>query len=174
LNADEARVRWRETGDAIVIGVEANLARVLRSRVAVIADAWGRLEPTARARLEGDAQRATDAATERVVRELRILFAQRATDAATERVVRELRILFALDPVEQRATPLEIVRSSYREPTAALAAAGIPGVVRDPFDERSWPDDEYGLVIRTLAEVDDELGPMQLAWGLAKARLLRA
>jgi hypothetical protein len=154
LNADEARVRLRETGDAIVIGVEANLARVLRSRVAVIADAWGRLEPTARARLEGDAQR--------------------ATDAATERVVRELRILFALDPVEQRATPLEIVRSSYREPTAALAAAGIPGVVRDPFDERSWPDDEYGLVIRTLAEVDDELGPMQLAWGLAKARLLRA
>ncbi len=147
-------MRWRETGDAIVIGVEANLARVLRSRVAVIADAWGRLDPTARARLEGDAPR--------------------ATDAATERVVRELRILLALDPVEQRATPLEIVRSSYREPTAALAAAGIPGVVRDPFDERSWPDDEYGLVIRTLAEVDDELGPMQLAWGLAKARLLRA
>jgi hypothetical protein len=154
LNADEARVRWRETGDAIVIGVDANLAGVLRSRVGAIADAWGRLDPTARARLDGDAQR--------------------ATDAATERVVRELRILFALNPVEQRATPLEIVRSSYREPTAALAAAGIPGVVRDPFDERAWPDDEYGLVIRTLADLDDELGPMQLAWGLAKAQLLRA
>jgi hypothetical protein len=154
LNADEARVRLRETGDAIVIGVEANLARVLRSRVATIADAWGRLDADARARLERDAQH--------------------ATDAATDRVVRELGALFVLDPAEQRATPLEIVRSSYREPTAALAAAGIPGVVRDPFDERAWPDDEYGLVIRTLAEVDDELGPMQLAWGLAKARLLRA
>lgn len=87
-------------------------------------------------------------------------------------MVDELRALLARDPADQSATPLEIVRSSYREPTVVLAAAGIPGVVRDPFDERSWPDDEYGLVVRTLSDLDDDLGPFQLAWGLAKARLI--
>lgn len=144
----------QEAGDAIVVGVERNLSRVLQARVAVIADAWGRLDTGERTRLDADARA--------------------ASDIATQRVVLELRTLFALDPVEQRATPLEIVRASYREPSAVLTAAGIPGVVRDPFDERAWPDDDYGLVVRTLADLDDELGPMQLAWGLAKAGVLRA
>ena len=47
------------------------------------------------------------------------------------------RALLATDPAEQRSTPLEIVRSAYREPTEILVAAGVPPVVRDPFDERA-------------------------------------
>jgi hypothetical protein len=76
--------------------------------------------------------------------------------------------------MEQRATPLEIVRSAYREPTAVLRRAGVPEVVRDDFDARAWPDDVYGLVPRTLGDLgDDELAPLHLAWGLAKAKVIR-
>ena len=91
----------------------------------------------------------------------------------------DLKVLLALDPAEQAATPLEIVRSAFAEPTAVLEAVGVPAVVRDPFDERAWPGDRYGLVPRTLAEVGTgpdagDLGGQQLAWGLAKAKVLRA
>ena len=94
--------------------------------------------------------------------------------AATDRVGTELDALFAVDPVAQRTTPLEIVRTAYREPTTVLRGAGVPEVVRDAFDERAWPDDVYGLVPRTFADLDDEaLAPLHLAWGLAKAKVLR-
>src|SRR5206468_10355971 len=68
---------------------------------------------------------------------------------AAERVATELRALLALDPSAQRATPLEVVRAAVAEPTAVLAAAGLPDVVRDEFDERVWPGDRFGLVPRT-------------------------
>src|SRR5205814_4113916 len=100
-----------------------------------------------------------------------------ATDAGEESVVRvtaRLRELFAADPAMQAATPLEIVRTAYREPTAILAAAGIPPVERDAFDERAWPDDRYGLVPRTLGDLDEDLAPLQLVWGMAKSKALRA
>jgi hypothetical protein len=121
----------------------------------VIADAWGRLDPEARRRLDADLAA--------------------AAAAATERVVGELRTLLATDPAEQRATPLQIVRSAYAEPTAVLEAAGVPELVRDEFEERAWPRDRYALVIHTLADLGDEaLGPLQLVWGMAKAKVLRS
>ncbi len=90
-------------------------------------------------------------------------------------MVASLRALLAADPAEQRATPLEIVRTIYREPTEVLVAAGVPAVVRDPFDERAWPEDRYGLVLRTLGDLGDpDLAPLHLAWGVAKATVLRA
>ena len=103
--------------------------------------------------------------------------ATRSTRASPRRrrVEAELHALFALDPGAQRATPLEIVRSAYREPTVVLAAAGIPSVARDEFDERAWPDDRYGLVIHDLGDLGDaELAPLHFAWGMAKAGVLRA
>ena len=73
------------------------------------------------------------------------------------------------------STPLEIVRRAYREPTAVLAAAGVAPVERDEFAERAWPDDTYGLVVHGLGDLGDEdLAPLQMAWGLAKAKVLRA
>ena len=95
-----------ESGEAIVAGVERELAGWVEREVARILDAWGRADPATRARAERDA---VDAGR-----------------AAATRVEAELHTLFALDPGEQRATPLEIVRSAYREPTVVLEAAGIP------------------------------------------------
>jgi hypothetical protein len=144
-----------EASDAIVVGVERELPGWVERSVARILDAWARSAPDERARAERDA---VDAGR-----------------AATTRVVGELRDLFARAPEEQRSTPLELVRGAYREPTAVLAAAGIPPVERDEFAERAWPDDTYGLVVHGLGDLGDEdLAPLQMAWGLAKSKVLRA
>jgi len=129
-------------------------AWVVRAVTGVV-DAWGRLEAPARA----EALSAASAAG--------------ATAAA--RVDAELRALFALDPAAQRATPFEIIRSLRREATDVLRGAGVSEVVRDPFEVRAFPDDVYGIVLRSPAELgDDELGGALLAWGLGKAKVLRA
>jgi hypothetical protein len=145
----------QEASDAILVGVERELPGWVERSVRRILDAWGRAPADARARAERDA---VDAGR-----------------TATDRIVAELRSLFALDVEEQRSTPLEIVRRAYREPTAVLAAAGIAPVERDDFAERAWPDDTYGLVVHGLGDLGDEdLAPLQMAWGLAKAKVLRA
>lgn len=95
-----------------------------------------------------------------------------AAVAASTRTVAALRALLATDPVELRATPLEILRTCVREPTAVLSDAGVPHVERDDFARRSFPDDAYDMAPRTLADLDEDLGPVLLAWGLAKARVL--
>ena len=154
---EEARARERleETAAAIVAGVEARVPGWVQAQVARLLDAWGRAGAEARA--EAEAQAVEEG------------------EAAARRVADALRRLFATDPGQQRATPLEIVRDAYREPTRVLAKAGVPPVVRDEFDERSWPDDVYALVPRTLGDLGDpELGPLHLAWGMAKATVIRA
>ena len=118
-------------------------------------DAWGRLEGPARAEI--------------------LVRAGAAGTTGVARVDAELRALFALDPAVQRATPLEIIRSLRREATDVLRAVGVPEVVRDQFEVRAFPDDVYGIVLRSPAELgDDELGGALLAWGLGKAKILRA
>jgi hypothetical protein len=144
-----------ESGEAIADGVARELAGWVERQVTLILDAWGRADNATRVRAEREA----------VV----------AGSAAATRVAAELHALFALDPAAQHATPLEIVRSAYREPTAVLAAAGIPPVERSGFDERAWPDDRYGLVVRDLGDLGDpELAPLHFAWGMAKAGVLRS
>ena len=155
MDAAAARARLDEASAAIVAGVEQVLPRWVKSRVAFIADAWGRLDPDARADLDARARR--------------------AGVEATARVVSELRVLFAVDAATQRSTPLEVVRSATGEVTALLAGVGIPPVERDPFDERAFPDDVYGVTPSSLADLGEpDLGPLQLAWGLAKTQVLRA
>jgi hypothetical protein len=145
----------REASEAMVAGVRRCLPGWVTTRVAVIADAWGRLDASARAELDA---RARQAAT-----------------ATSARVVAELEALLGRDPSAQDRTPLEVVRSAYREPTELLAGAGIPGVVRDEFAERAWPEDRYGLVPAGLGDLGDpDLGPLLLAWGMAKAKVIRA
>jgi hypothetical protein len=154
---DEVRAlaRLDEAGAAIVAGIEKQVPGWTRTQVNRLLDAWGRAPA-----------------------DTRVLADARAADAgadAAHRIVEELRALFAVDPERQQATPLQIVRSVYREPTAVLAAAGVPPIVRDEFDERAWPEDIYGLVPRTLGDLGDpELAPLHLAWGMAKASLIRA
>jgi hypothetical protein len=158
---DEQRAlaRLAEHGAAIVAGVDARLAAYLVGRATRVLDAWARLDPAARADVDARLHA--------------------AADAASARVARELRSLFARDPGAQTATPLELVRASVREPTEVLVAAGIGAVQRDDFEERAWPDDRYGLVPRSFGALsapgeEDELGPALLGWGLAKAAALRA
>jgi hypothetical protein len=147
--------RLRTTGEAIVVGVEAGIPDWAVAQVRRILDAWGRLDPTQRVRAERDARD--------------------VGGVAARRVVAALRTLLAVDPAEQAATPLEVVRTAVREPTSVLADIGVPPVVRDDFDERAFPDDVYGLVPRTLGDLGDEsLAPLHLAWGVAKAAVLRA
>jgi hypothetical protein len=146
--------RLEEASAALIDGVSLALPAWAARSADVLLTAWGGLD---------DARR------------LEVIAAVReAGERAARRVAAELRDLLALDPAEQRATPLEIIRSAVAEPTAVLVAAGLPEVVRDPFEERAWPDDRFGLVPRTMRVLDPDLAAVHFAWGIAKAALLRA
>jgi hypothetical protein len=139
----------------LLAGVHAGACGWVEAAVARIVDAWDALDGPGRSEV------AAAAAV--------------AGARAAERVEGELRALFALDPAAQRATPLEIIRSLRREATEVLRTAGVPEVVRDPYESRAFPDDVYGIVLHAPAELgDDELGGALLAWGLGKAKVLRA
>jgi hypothetical protein len=143
-----------QAAGAILAGVERELPAWVVRQVTWLLDARGS-DPQTRARAEADAEV--------------------AGRRAAARVVAELRRLFALDVEEQRATPLQIVRSAYREPTEILEAAGVPPVRRDEFEQRALPDDRYGLALRGLGDLgDDDLAPLLLAWGVGKATVVRA
>jgi hypothetical protein len=154
LDESTARQRLEEASAALVAGLEVALPDWAARSAEDLLNAWGALEPARRAEVVADARR--------------------AGEAGARRVAAELIDLLALDPAEQRATPLEIIRRAVAEPTEVLAAAGLPDVVRDPFEERAWPDDRFGLVPRTLRDLDPDLAAIHFAWGMAKASLLRA
>lgn len=80
-----------------------------------------------------------------------------------------VRALLAADIDAQRGTPLAILRRAVSYPSEVLAAAGVPGVVRDDFAERSFPDDVYGLTPANFADVDPSLSELGISWGAAKA-----
>ena len=143
-----------EGAAALVAGVARLGPAWVARAVTGLVDAWGRLDETARAAA--------------------LAAAAAAGEQAAARVEAELRALFELDPAAQRVTPLEVIRSLRREASEVLRAAGVPEVERDPFETRAFPDDVYGIVLKTPAELgDDELGGALLAWGLGKAKVLR-
>lgn len=154
LDEDTALQRLNEASAVLVAGLDAALpAWAARSADHLLA-AWGSLDPARRTEVVAEARQ--------------------AGEAAARRVADELTELLALDPAEQRATPLEVIRGAVAEPTAVLAAAGVPDVVRDPFEEQAWPHDRFGLVPRTLRDLDPDLAAVHFAWGVAKAAVLRA
>ena len=151
----ELMERLRVAGDAMLEGVKRELPGWVIRSVDRIIDAWGRLTPA-----EAENARAGAAGIGPLV---------------AARVEGELRALFRADPADQWSTPLNIVRTAYREPTELLEQYGIPPVVRDSFDERHAPADRYDLSPRAMADLGDlDLGPVLLAWGMTKARVLRA
>jgi hypothetical protein len=100
--------------------------------------------------------------------------AQRTTVAARHAVADggpRVRALLAADVDDQRGNPLAIVRSLVRHPTGVLRAAGARPVPRDPFAERSFPDDVYDLSPAAFADVDPALHEPGLVWGAAKAHV---
>ena len=155
MDDPELLERLRLAGEAIIDGVSREVPGWVVRSVDRIIDAWGRLT-------EAEFETARTGA-------------QHMGPLVAARIAGELSVLFGADPADQRSTPLNIVRSAYREPTVLLEQFGIPGVVRDAFDERNAPDDEYDLSPRALSDLGDpELGPVLLAWGMTKARILRA
>ena len=150
LTSDADSDRLQAVSEAIVDGVVEQLPTWVVREVRRIVDAW-----------DGDTVGWESAA--RVA----------AGDVA-DRIGTELRTLFALEPRAMTRTPLEVVRGAVREPTAVLAALGVPPVERDEFARRSWPDDRYGMTPTTLDDLGDPtLGALHLAWGLARVAVLR-
>jgi len=95
--------------------------------------------------------------------------ARRAGLEALAAVDPAVRSLLGSDVDDQHTTPLSILRDAVRYPTAVLATAGVPDVVRDPVDEAMFPDDPYGLTPAALGDVDPALAGPGIAWGAAKA-----
>lgn len=80
-----------------------------------------------------------------------------------------VRRLLQADVDAQQTTPLALLRSAIRYPTAVLHAVGVPAVERDEFARRAFPDDVYDLAPASFADVDPSLAEPGLAWGAAKA-----
>ena len=88
---------------------------------------------------------------------------------AAEEVGAEVRALLEADIDDQRTTPLTLLRSAVRYPTAVLRATGVPDVERDPIQVRLLPDDPYDLSPAMFADVDPALAGPGMVWGAAKA-----
>lgn len=154
IDEDSALLRLDQASAMLIDGVGMALPPWAARTAETLLVAWGALDAGGQRQVVGDARE--------------------AGERAARRVAADLAELLALDPADQRATPLEIIRTAVAEPTAVLAAAGMPDVVRDPFDERAWPGDRFGLVPRTLKDLDPDLAAVHFAWGVAKAAVLRA
>lgn len=100
--------------------------------------------------------------------------ARRAGHEAADDVGHAVRDLLGRDLDEQRTTPLALVRTAVRYPTAVLRDAGVPPVVRDPVAETQFPDDLYDLTPATFADLDPALHDIGLHWGAAKAFVHKA
>lgn len=100
--------------------------------------------------------------------------AQAAGIAAREDVGPRVRALLSLDVDEQWTNPLAIVRAAVAYPTLVLRDAGVPGVVRDAAAEAQFPDDDYDLTPTRFADLDPDLHEPGLAWGAAKAFVVKA
>ena len=78
-------------------------------------------------------------------------------------------------PPRQRATPLQIVRSAYGSRRRCSPPPASRRSSATTSTSGRWPDDDYGLVPEHLSDLGDEdLGPLLLAWGMAKAAVLRS
>ncbi len=97
-----------------------------------------------------------------------------AGEAARDDIGPRLRALLDTDPDEQWTNPLSIVRTAVVYPTTVLRAAGVPAVVRDPQAEIQFPDDDYDLTPTKFADLDPALHEPSLAWGAAKAFIVKS
>ena len=88
----------------------------------------------------------------------------------TERLaIKGLRELLELDAEQQRTNPLAVLRAATAPIGRFLASVGATPVERDEFDQRSFPDDVYGLAPATWADIDASLLEPGIEWGAWKA-----
>jgi hypothetical protein len=87
----------------------------------------------------------------------------------SDEVHSRLEDLLSRDVLEQRTNPLAVFRQATRPLTELLMNLGCPPVTRDEFDERSFPDDVYGLSPATWADIDEAMVEPGIEWGAWKA-----
>jgi hypothetical protein len=157
----------RVDGDGGAERLLAELGAALGAQIVIVVPGW----------VERQVSRIVDAWDPAGTAVDRTTLATEAADAgrrAAEDVARRLQDLLAADVDAQATTPLAVVRAAVVYPTGVLQSAGIPGVVRDAFDEERFPDDVYGLTPASLAALDPQLADPARAWGAAKAMAHRA
>ena len=87
----------------------------------------------------------------------------------SDEVHSRLADLLSRDVLEQRTNPLAIFRQATRPISDLLKTAGCAPVVRDEFDERSFPDDIFGLSPATWVDIDEMMVEPGIEWGAWKA-----
>ncbi len=92
-----------------------------------------------------------------------------AIEAGQERLRDDLGELFARPVADQDRSPLEVFQSALQPPTAALTAAGIDPVERDPVAVNALPGDLYDLAPASSQALGEVAYHAHLAWGVAKA-----
>ncbi len=145
---DEALAVYAER---LAAAIEAALAGWVVRSVRRVADAW---RPGLGVELAGAAEQA-------------------GRDAVAD-VGPRVRTLLSSDVDRQATGPLDICRSAVGYQTRVLADAGVPPVERDDFAVRIFPDDVYGLVPASFAEIDESVAEPGLVWGAAKAHVVLA
>lgn len=99
--------------------------------------------------------------------------ARDAGRAAGEDAGSRVRALLELDVDAQWTNPLALVRAAVAYPTQVLQDAAVPPVVRDELAERQFPDDVYDLTPTRFADLAPDLHEKSLAWGAAKAFIIK-
>lgn len=94
-----------------------------------------------------------------------------AGDRCRDEVGPRVRELLLTDLDEQATTPLALLRTAVRYPTAVLLDVGVPPVERDDFAVRAFPEDRYDLAPATFADLDESVADAGLMWGAAKAHV---
>lgn len=82
--------------------------------------------------------------------------------------------LFALDPEEQRANPLHILRAEATVVTECLGRLGARPAVRDEFERTSLPDDVFAVGPLAWRDLGDEVHEAGITWGAWKAATIMA
>ena len=95
----------------------------------------------------------------------------RAVAATLADIDRRLQELAAADPDVPMSGPLELIRRSTAPLQAWLAAEGVVRPTRDPWDERSSPEDHFALGPMTFSDLSDEVHVAGITWGAAKAHM---
>lgn len=135
-----------EYAQALAEGIEAALAAWVVRCVESVVVAW------------------SGSFSEKIAAASRVVGVTAAADVGAE-----LRHLLATDIDGQWTTPLDLVRSAVRYPTALLIELGVPPVERDEFSIRRFPQDIYALAPASLADLDPSLAEIGIVWGAAKA-----
>ncbi len=95
---------------------------------------------------------------------------QAGADAAEE-VGGQIRSLLALDIDEQWTNPLTLIRTAIKYPNQILRDACVPTINRDAQAKRFHPDDVYGLIPSSFADLGPTANDLGLSWGAAKAHV---